>query len=181
MTKTRRRRHQRPILLSFTFLSLRCSFFSDYYSVFSTYVLTQYTHIYTDSFAQSASAENPASPHAIPSQIYNFEKERLPWIIQRGMDIFPPERNINMSSSVRGGAETMAEIVLNTVIRGRIASLMGVLLARLLRSFSSLRATDHRRRDPAGTASPTRGCSLTTLTSFLPTICFGLPRTLDPA
>lgn len=87
-----------------------------------------------------------------------------------------------MSSSMRGGAETMAEIVLNTVIRGRIARPMGLRRVSSLGCLvaSPLFVLPTVVVDPAGKASPTRGCSLTTLASFRPAIRFGL-RTLDLA
>jgi hypothetical protein len=52
----------------------------------------------------------------------------------------------------------MAEIVLNTVIRGRTASLGGLCRVSLLGCFSSLRAVV----DPVGTASSASDCSFPT-------------------
>jgi len=87
----------------------------------------------------------------------------------------PSERNINMSSSVRGGAETIAEIVLNIVIRGRIASPMRF---RRVSSLGCLVASPlFVVVDPAGTADER---VFSDGASFLPSICLG-PRTLDLA
>jgi len=89
----------------------------------------------------SVSAANPASPQAIPSGITRGRNGCLGLFSAEWTPSSAGIRNINMSSAVGGAAETMAEIVLNTVIRGRTASPGGLwpcLLARLHRRFSSL-------------------------------------------